>query len=221
MLYLTVFYGLFLAVVALETDLTVDVGAGKMECFFQKIKKATGLEVEYQVIDGGDLDINFFIQAPDGKVVVSEHKKSDNLHRIQMMAGDMKLCLDNTFSHFSNKLVFFEIISDDEDDSDEKEEFGAGAQEELQQIMDMTLDDFKVKMDHMKDNLDKARNLQTVLKMFEARDRNVVESNFDRVNFLSCAQLVIMLIVGLTQVIMIRNLFNDSSRVSGKLKTRT
>ena len=61
-----------------------------------------------------------------------------------MMAGDMKLCLDNTFSHFSNKLVFFEIISDEDDDSDEKEEFGAGAQEELQQIMDMTLDDFKV-----------------------------------------------------------------------------
>ena len=50
MLYLTVFYALFLAVVALETDLTVDVGAGKMECFFQKIKKATGLEVEYQVV---------------------------------------------------------------------------------------------------------------------------------------------------------------------------
>ena len=30
-----------------------------------------------------------------------------------MPAGDMKLCLDNTFSRFSNKLVFFEIISDD------------------------------------------------------------------------------------------------------------
>ena len=29
-----------------------------------------------------------------------------------MPAGDMKLCLDNTFSRFSNKLVFFEIISD-------------------------------------------------------------------------------------------------------------
>ena len=34
-----------------------------------------------QVIDGGDLDINFFIQAPDGKVLISEHKKSDNLHK--------------------------------------------------------------------------------------------------------------------------------------------
>ena len=70
-------------------------------------------------------------------------------------------------------------------------------------------------------NLDKARNLQTVLKMFEARDRNIVESNFDRVNFMSCVQLIIMLAVGLTQVIMIRHLFSDGSRVSGKLKTRT
>ena len=76
-------------------------------------------------------------------------------------------------------------------------------------------------MDRMTENLDKARSLQTVLKMFEARDRNIVESNFDRVNFLSCVQLVIMIGVGLTQVIMIRQLFNDSSRVSGKLKTRT
>lgn len=221
MLHSLVIFAVFMTTKALETDLTVDVGPGKMECFFQNIKKATGLEVEYQVIDGGDLDINFFIQAPDGKVLISEHKKSDNLHRIKMTPGDMKLCLDNTFSHFSNKLVFFEIISDEEDDSDEKDIFGEGAQEELQQIMDMTLDDFKVKMDHMKDNLDKARNLQTVLKMFEARDRNIVESNFDRVNLLSCVQLVIMVVVGLIQVIMIRNLFNDSSRVSGKLKTRT
>ena len=76
-------------------------------------------------------------------------------------------------------------------------------------------------MDKMTENLDKARSLQTVLKMFEARDRNVVESNFDRVNFLSCVQLVIMVGVGLVQVLMIRQLFNDSSRVSGKLKTRT
>ena len=88
-------------------------------------------------------------------------------------------------------------------------------------LQPLLLSFFQSKMDRMTENLDKARSLQTVLKMFEARDRNIVESNFDRVNFLSCVQLVIMIGVGLTQVIMIRQLFNDSSRVSGKLKTRT
>ena len=62
-----------------------------------------------------------------------------------MPAGDMKLCLDNTFSRFSNKLVFFEIISDDAEDEEDPDVFGEEAREELQQIMDITLDDFKVR----------------------------------------------------------------------------
>ena len=32
-----------------EADLTVDIGAGKMECFFQPISKPNGVELEYQV----------------------------------------------------------------------------------------------------------------------------------------------------------------------------
>ena len=49
MQYLTVFCATFLTAFAFETDLTVDVGPGKMECFFQTFKKPTGLEIEYQV----------------------------------------------------------------------------------------------------------------------------------------------------------------------------
>ena len=29
--------------------------------------------------------------------------------------GDYKICFDNTFSRFSNKLTFFEVITDDPD----------------------------------------------------------------------------------------------------------
>ncbi|KAL4225142.1 Transmembrane emp24 domain-containing protein 1 [Mactra antiquata] len=208
---------------AFEQDLTVEVAAGKMECFFQPVKKPGGVEVEYQVIDGGDLDINFFIQAPDGRVLISEHRKTDNFHKINIpTVGDMKVCLDNTFSHFATKLVFFELISDEEDDDDVDNESWDGAAEELQELVDMTLDDFKTMLDTMGQNLDKSRNLQTVLKMYEARDRNVVEMNFDRVNLFSGLQLAIMLIVGLVQVFMIRSLFEEKKSISGhKLKTST
>jgi hypothetical protein len=30
---------------------------------------------------GGDLDINFFLQAPDGKVLISESGKTDAAHK--------------------------------------------------------------------------------------------------------------------------------------------
>jgi len=57
--------------------------------------------------------------------------------------GDMKVCLDNTFSHFATKLVFFELISDGDDDDDQEGDW-EGAGEEIAQLVDMTLQDFKV-----------------------------------------------------------------------------
>lgn len=40
------------------------------------------IDIEYQVIDGGqgDLDINFDL-ALDGRVLFADYKKSDNIHR--------------------------------------------------------------------------------------------------------------------------------------------
>jgi hypothetical protein len=61
-------------------------------------------------------------------------------------AGDMKVCLDNTFSHFASKIVFFELISDDEDqvgDGDEAADWD-GAKDEIHELMDMTIEELKV-----------------------------------------------------------------------------
>lgn len=55
----------------------------------------------------------------------------------------MKVCMDNTFSHFATKLVFFELVSDDDDDSEDNTKWD-GAQEEIAQLMDMTIEDLKV-----------------------------------------------------------------------------
>jgi protein ERP2 len=55
-------------------------------------------------------------------------------------------------------------------------------------------------IDRAKGNLDKSLQLQNLIKIHEARDRNIAESNFSRVNTLSAIQLVVMITVGLTQV---------------------
>ncbi|KAL3841382.1 hypothetical protein ACJMK2_019536 [Sinanodonta woodiana] len=208
---------------ALETDLTVDVGAGRQECFYQPFKSETELEVEYQVIDGGDLDISFYVQAPDGTVLVAENKKSENVHRIQVkLLGDYKICLDNTFSHFSSKLVFLELLTDeDEDDEEDDDGEWAGAKEELGDLVDMKVEDFQKIINNMKANLDKTMQLQNALKMFEARDRNIQEGNFEYVNWFSGIQVFVMISVALVQVILIRQLFNDKANVSRTMKTRT
>ncbi|XP_033751212.1 transmembrane emp24 domain-containing protein 1-like [Pecten maximus] len=216
---------LFLAtlVAGFETDLTVEINAGAQDCFYQHVKKPVGIEIEYQVIDGGDLDISFYVQAPNGQVLLSDVQKSDAVHKVDAgVAGDYKICFDNTFSHFNAKVVYFELISDDEeeDDDDDDKDWNF-AKEELSGLIDMTIQDFKKKMETMKDNLDKSAQIQHILKNYEARDRNTAEASFQRVNWFSGIQVFIMVSVGLTQVLLIRGLFDDKSKVHGVMKART
>ena len=71
------------------------------------------------------------------------------------------------------------------------------------------------------ENLDKSNTLQHSLKNYEARDRNIQESNYSRVNFFSMLHLFVLVSVGLVYVLTIRSLFEDKSRVSIVMKART
>lgn len=55
-------------------------------------------------------------------------------------------------------------------------------------------------MDSLHRRLERSRQMQTVLRAFEARDRNLLEDNLWRVSFWSCACVLVMLCVALTQV---------------------
>ena len=57
--------------------------------------------------------------------------------------GDYQLCFDNTFSRFSPKLVFFEILADDDDDNGNETNWNA-YKEELGSLVDMTMEDLQV-----------------------------------------------------------------------------
>ena len=73
------------------------------------------------MISGGELDVNFFIRGPDGTVLASDERKLDALKSVDIKeTGEYEICLDNSFSHVSEKLVFVDIII--EDDSGENEE---------------------------------------------------------------------------------------------------
>lgn len=62
-------------------------------------------------------------------------------------------------------------------------------------------------------HLERSRQMQTVLRAFEARDRNLLEDNQWRVSFWSCTSLVVMLTVAFTQVYTVRRLFDDKRKV--------
>ena len=68
------------------------------------------------MIEGGELDINLEITGPNGEVVISEQRKSDNMHSINApVEGVYKYCFDNSFSTVASKTVFADLGVDTED----------------------------------------------------------------------------------------------------------
>ncbi|EYC09274.1 hypothetical protein Y032_0061g3253 [Ancylostoma ceylanicum] len=87
-------------------DFTVEVPPGKFQCFFQPVDvtKHKTMEVDYQVVDGGDLNINFMILM-GANMLVQENMKTDGSHRLDLQtSGDYQVCFDNSFSYQSRKV---------------------------------------------------------------------------------------------------------------------
>ncbi|XP_038162840.1 transmembrane emp24 domain-containing protein 5 [Cyprinodon tularosa] len=197
---------------ATDSDFTFTLPAGRKECFFQTMKKEASLEIEYQVLDGAGLDIDFFISSPSGQLLYSDQRKSDGVHTVETLEdGDYMFCFDNTFSSMSEKLVFFELILDNMDtdeDPDNWKEHVIGID-----TLDMKLEDIMDTINNVKSRLGKSVQIQTLLRAFEARDRNIQESNFERVNFWSVVNLVVMMVVSAVQVYLVRSLFEDKRKI--------
>ncbi|CAL9695684.1 unnamed protein product [Knipowitschia caucasica] len=196
---------------SMDSDFTFTLPPGRKECFFQTMKKDASLEIEYQVLDGAGLDVDFYIASPTGQVLFNDYRKSDGVHTVETEEGDYMFCFDNTFSAVSEKIIFFELILDnmetDEDPEDWKE-YVHGTD-----MLDMKLEDIMDTINNVKARLSKSVHIQILLKAFEARDRNLQESNFDRVNFWSLTNLFVMVIVSAVQVYLVRSLFEDNRKV--------
>ncbi|KAJ8961791.1 hypothetical protein NQ318_021393 [Aromia moschata] len=162
----------------IEKEITVNIDAGKEDCFFQAAKQGDVIDLDYQVIDGGhgDLDITFHLVDPNGRILVAEYKKSENTHRAEVsVTGDYKFCFDNTFSSFNSKTVFFELVIEGNDEnewgSDENLDFGIQAD----QIYEMKIQDVQEIINNVRNQVSKIRHLQELIKSTEARDRNLAK----------------------------------------------
>lgn len=153
-------------ILASEYDLTVEVPAGKFQCFYQPVADAKykTLEVDYQVIDGADLNVNFMILL-GAEVLVQEVMKTDGTHKFVKILikgrkwyfcrveikqiGDYQICFDNTFSIQSRKVVFFEVFLMDENGNVEDTDISSFAKNDpnfLQRMQEIgiTISEFHV-----------------------------------------------------------------------------
>ncbi|XP_051245380.1 transmembrane emp24 domain-containing protein 1a isoform X1 [Dicentrarchus labrax] len=215
-----------LACLILTVGLTLGVGpnqnreftfllpAGTTECFYQTTVRNDSMEVEYQVIAGSGLDVGFALISPSGYRLISDFRRSDGIHMVDPTEdGDYRLCFDNSFSKLSEKMVFFEVIihSQSSGGGGRDDQWADAAMPES--IVEYKLKDILVRMDTVYWHLERSRQVLTVLRAFEARDRYLLEDNLWRVSFWSCLNLLVMLTVAATQIYTLRGLFDNTKQV--------
>ncbi|EYC09275.1 hypothetical protein Y032_0061g3253 [Ancylostoma ceylanicum] len=188
-------------------DFTVEVPPGKFQCFFQPVDvtKHKTMEVDYQVVDGGDLNINFMILM-GANMLVQENMKTDGSHRLDLQtSGDYQVCFDNSFSYQSRKVVFFEIfLMNEKGEVDDMDLSGmahkdAGLEKRMEEF-GVTVAGFHSSANRIKSQLNKIEYHQALLRAHEARDRAVMVANLDRVTFWSCTHTLVLIGVGALQV---------------------
>ena len=72
----------------------------------------------------------------------------------------------------------------------------------------------------IKDWLGQASRLQDQIRVTDLKDRKITEHNFERINFLSASSLIVLLGSCLTQVILLRSLFEEKSKIHFVWKKR-
>jgi len=217
-----VFLALPSLISGVEREMTVSVGAGKEECFFESVPKDNTLTIDYQVIDTGtslnqmgDLDINFKLIDPRGHPLFAEFKKSEGTHSHKALdLGDFKICFDNSFSYLTSKTIYFEMVNENEDADYDDLAAIFEEEEDYEEYYEVQVSDIEVKLKKIKEDLSKSRHLQDQIKMTDLKDRSIMEHNFERVNFMSTFYVVVLVGAGLAQVILLRSLFDEKSKLN-------
>ncbi|ELU09870.1 hypothetical protein CAPTEDRAFT_160152 [Capitella teleta] len=100
-------------------ELRFDVPPGTGQCFFVPLLATQNIHVAFEVIRGADRNIDMVLQAPTGQMIDQRLWVSDGQVQAKAITtGDYRVCVDNSFSRFTSKLIYLYIITWQEDEWD-------------------------------------------------------------------------------------------------------
>ncbi|XP_013781157.1 transmembrane emp24 domain-containing protein 7-like [Limulus polyphemus] len=184
-------------------ELTFELPDNAKQCFHEEITKDTLSTVEFQVVTGGQYDVDMSLESPTRQILYKGIKKQfDSFTWTAAQTGVYTVCFSNEFSTFSHKLVYMDFQV-----GDEKPLPGVG--EHLSAMTKMESSSIQVH-----ENLNTIIDYQTHHRLREAQGRKFAEDLNAKVFYWSIGEALAILCIGIGQVIILKNLFTDKKTVS-------
>jgi hypothetical protein len=193
------------AATVLAGEYTFELPDNEKQCFHEVIDKGVKSTVEFQVITGGNYDVDMELVAPGGQLLYKESKKQyDSFTWTADSKGEYRFCFSNEFSTFTHKVVYFDLEVGDED-APLGPDFGehATAMTQMESSAVTLHEALKVVSDY-----------QTHHKLRESKGRGFAEDLNERVQFWSIGETVVVLMIGVGQVLVLRSFFTDKKNIS-------
>ncbi|VDD75636.1 unnamed protein product [Mesocestoides corti] len=185
---------------------TFELPDGDSRCFYGMLREKERTTVEFQVISGGNFDVDVTFRDPFKNVVKSFQREQYDYfdldvqvageHEASILFGDRNIWL-NEFSSVTHKVVYMNWEMESEREKDLSDD----------QQSPLTMMDSVVVAIH--ENLRKAASAQTKVRLQEASSRSFVEALNDRVTLGSIIHALVIVVVAVGQVYLLRSLFKE------------
>ncbi|MCP9259839.1 Transmembrane emp24 domain-containing protein 7, partial [Dirofilaria immitis] len=173
-------------------ELTFELSDNANQCFFEDIKAGIDCVIEYQVVTGGQYDVDMTLQDKGGKILYKGVKKQyDSFSWKTESEGTYKVCFSNEFSTFSHKVVYMDWQKGDED------HLLANVDKVTSRIVAMT--QLEASASAIGDRLKLIDDYQTHHRLREATGRKRAEDLNERVLLWSLGQTAIIITLGIAQ----------------------
>lgn len=180
----------------LGTELTFELPDNEKQCFYEELERGVKFDIDYQVIAGGNYDVDCFVTDPQSQPLYNEKKKQyDSFSHTTAMKGVYQVCFSNEFSTFTHKIVYLD--------------FRYGAEDPL--LPDITgttaLTQLESSCVAIHEVLKVVTESQTWSRLREAHDRMKAEHLLERVTFWSIGETLLLFVIGIGQVMLLKSFF--------------
>ncbi|CAF1187116.1 unnamed protein product [Rotaria magnacalcarata] len=185
-----------------SNELTFELPDNAKECFNEKIKVGSKFVLEFQVVTGGNYDVDLELKSPSGKILYQVTKKQyDQIEKTAEEDGVYEFCFSNEFSTFTHKVIYIDWRVDGDP---EHEITGPNPR-----VAEGALTMIESKVGNIHRNLESCIDYQTHHRLREATGRARAEDLQERVQLWSIGQFVLIIIVAIGTVLLLRSFFTD------------
>ncbi|RUS15407.1 COPII-coated vesicle protein [Endogone sp. FLAS-F59071] len=173
---------------------SINIPAHGKECFFEELNKGDRMTVTFQVGEGGNLDVDFWLSDPADHIIKSGARESTGTHTVVAeLKGRYTYCFSNQMSAVTDKSVSFNVHGMKRVEEDAAE----------------AIDPLERELRELADSMSSIKDEQEYIVIRERQHRDTAESTNSRVVWWSLLQTALLIAVCLWQVFYLKRFFEN------------